>query len=335
MAGDGGVLKRRLRPGRGEFPVDCPLHDTTVRIHYRARPLPPSGSAAAGAGGAGWAFDTRRRAGAAGGGSGEGGGEEKEDGEGAPPLEVDTGCGELPEALELCARLMVPGELARAAAQPRYAYQARRRPGEGGKGPAGRAGASCCRRARRSGRRCGGRGCRRGPSGGPAPSGPSEVIQRGRRRRRGPRRAAARPSLRAPRAPRAPPNSIPSPPLPIPCARARRDRQGRADAPAGLRPDEAVEFEIELIDFHREGHWQALPWPERWALLERLRARGNALYRDGKFRYAANRRADARRRGRAQGGARARWVQGGGRAAMRSLETASLDTPQRARARAR
>ncbi|GBF92152.1 peptidyl-prolyl cis-trans isomerase [Raphidocelis subcapitata] len=167
MTGDGGVLKRRLRPGRGEFPVDCPLNDTTVRIHYRARQAGGAGDA--------WAFDT---AAAAGGGGGGGGG---------APLEVDTGCGELPEAVELCARLMVPGELARAVAQPRYAYQ------------------------------------------------------------------------------------------------------GRDDAPAGVRPEAAVEFEVELVDFEREGHWANLSWEERWALLDRLKARGNALYKAGKHKYASNR----------------------------------------------
>ncbi|KIY95067.1 hypothetical protein MNEG_12894 [Monoraphidium neglectum] len=182
MAGDGGVLKRRIRAGRGEFPIDCPLNDTTVKLHYRARPHRPGateleGGGGGGGGGGGWAYDSAAAAGeatAAGAGAGA-------------PLEVDTGCGELPEAVELCARLMVPGELARAVAQPRYAYQ------------------------------------------------------------------------------------------------------GRDDAPAGVSQDDVVEFEIELLDFHKEGHWQNLEWAERWAILERLKARGNALYKAGKWKYAANR----------------------------------------------
>ena len=37
MTGTGEVLKRRLKDGQGEFPVDCPLTDTTVRAHYRVR----------------------------------------------------------------------------------------------------------------------------------------------------------------------------------------------------------------------------------------------------------------------------------------------------------
>lgn len=36
MTGTGEVLKRRLREGRGEFPIDCPLEDNAVRVHYKA-----------------------------------------------------------------------------------------------------------------------------------------------------------------------------------------------------------------------------------------------------------------------------------------------------------
>ena len=39
MSGDGSVIKRRLRLGNGEFPVDCPIEDTTVRVHYRLKRL--------------------------------------------------------------------------------------------------------------------------------------------------------------------------------------------------------------------------------------------------------------------------------------------------------
>lgn len=35
MTGDGAVVKRRIRDGRGEFPVDCPIEDSSVRVHYR------------------------------------------------------------------------------------------------------------------------------------------------------------------------------------------------------------------------------------------------------------------------------------------------------------
>lgn len=35
MTGTGEVTKRRVREGRGEFPVDCPLEDCAVRVHFR------------------------------------------------------------------------------------------------------------------------------------------------------------------------------------------------------------------------------------------------------------------------------------------------------------
>lgn len=35
MAGDGKVVKRRIKDGRGEFPIDCPIEDSSVRVHYR------------------------------------------------------------------------------------------------------------------------------------------------------------------------------------------------------------------------------------------------------------------------------------------------------------
>ena len=40
MTGDGKVMKRRLRDGRGEFPVDCPIEDSTVRVHFRCATAP-------------------------------------------------------------------------------------------------------------------------------------------------------------------------------------------------------------------------------------------------------------------------------------------------------
>lgn len=36
MTGTGEVLKRRIREGSGEFPIDCPLEDNAVRVHYKA-----------------------------------------------------------------------------------------------------------------------------------------------------------------------------------------------------------------------------------------------------------------------------------------------------------
>lgn len=36
MTGTGEVVKRRVKEGRGEFPVDCPLEDCAVRVHFKA-----------------------------------------------------------------------------------------------------------------------------------------------------------------------------------------------------------------------------------------------------------------------------------------------------------
>lgn len=77
--------------------------------------------------------------------------------------------------------------------------------------------------------------------------------------------------------------------------------QARDDAPAGVRPEDPVEFEIELVGFEREGYWANLEWAARWALLERLKALGNSLYKAGKHQYAANRCVGAPRGGARQG----------------------------------
>lgn len=146
MTGDGGVVKKRLREGGGEFPVDCPLHDTTVRLHFRARQLPAGGGGPPGP----WLYDSRAAGGTAGGAAGSsggsgslvddpaagsGGGDADDAASGsaaaaaaaaAGAVEADTGCGELPEGLEMALKLMVPGEVASAVCQPKYAYQVRR-----------------------------------------------------------------------------------------------------------------------------------------------------------------------------------------------------------------
>ena len=35
MTGDGQVVKRIVRKGVGEFPMDCPLEDSKVQVDYR------------------------------------------------------------------------------------------------------------------------------------------------------------------------------------------------------------------------------------------------------------------------------------------------------------
>ncbi len=35
MTGNGEVMKRRIREGRGQFPMDCPMADSRLQIHYK------------------------------------------------------------------------------------------------------------------------------------------------------------------------------------------------------------------------------------------------------------------------------------------------------------
>jgi hypothetical protein len=46
---------------------------------------------------------------------------------------------------------------------------------------------------------------------------------------------------------------------------------------------------VQLVSFVKEGFWQNLGWEERWALAERLKAKGNQLYSQHKFDFAINR----------------------------------------------
>lgn len=65
LTGDATAFKKRIKAGDGDFPVDCPVEDTTVRIHYRMSPLPRISSAtlesalASSASAVEWAFDSR------------------------------------------------------------------------------------------------------------------------------------------------------------------------------------------------------------------------------------------------------------------------------------
>lgn len=45
---------------------------------------------------------------------------------GNPPLEFDTGVDFVPEAVDMCIRLMTPNELATVSSTPRYAYEGRK-----------------------------------------------------------------------------------------------------------------------------------------------------------------------------------------------------------------
>jgi hypothetical protein len=45
---------------------------------------------------------------------------------------------------------------------------------------------------------------------------------------------------------------------------------------------------VQLVSFDREGYWQNLEWEQRWALAERLKEKGNALYKAKKYKFATN-----------------------------------------------
>ncbi|EIE22917.1 hypothetical protein COCSUDRAFT_64037 [Coccomyxa subellipsoidea C-169] len=97
MTGTGEVTKRRVIEGRGEFPVDCPLEDCAVRVHYKATL----------AGTDKVLHDTRGPDGA------------------AAPLEFNTGMDEVPEAIDMAVRLMTPGETSLVRTAARYGYDGR------------------------------------------------------------------------------------------------------------------------------------------------------------------------------------------------------------------
>lgn len=100
MFGDGRLIKRRVRDGKGEFPMDCPLHDSLLRVHYKGMLLNEEKTIF---------YDT------------------KFDNDGQP-LEFGSGEGLVPEGLEMCVRLMLPGEVALVTCPPDYAYDKFPRP---------------------------------------------------------------------------------------------------------------------------------------------------------------------------------------------------------------
>ncbi|KAF5193827.1 Peptidyl-prolyl cis-trans isomerase pasticcino1 [Thalictrum thalictroides] len=106
MLGDGRLIKRRVRDGRGEFPMDCPLHDSLLRVHYKGMLLGEEETVF---------YDTRV----------------DNNGE---PLEFCSGEGLVPEGLEMCVRLMLPGEIATVTCPPDYAYDKFERPSNVPKG---------------------------------------------------------------------------------------------------------------------------------------------------------------------------------------------------------
>ncbi|XP_028786005.1 peptidyl-prolyl cis-trans isomerase PASTICCINO1 [Neltuma alba] len=100
MLGDGRLIKRRIRDGKGDFPMDCPLHDSLLRVHYKGMVLDEEKRVF---------YDTRV----------------DNDGQ---PLEFCSGEGLVPEGFEMCVRLMLPGEVALVTCPPDFAYDKFPRP---------------------------------------------------------------------------------------------------------------------------------------------------------------------------------------------------------------
>lgn len=100
MLGDGRLIKRRIRDGKGEFPMDCPLHDSLLRVHYKGMLLNEERTVF---------YDTRVD-------------------NNSQPLEFCSGEGLVPEGLEMCVRLMLPGEISLVTSPPDYAYDKFERP---------------------------------------------------------------------------------------------------------------------------------------------------------------------------------------------------------------
>ncbi|KAL8039289.1 hypothetical protein ABFX02_10G025700 [Erythranthe guttata] len=100
VLGDGRLIKRRVRDGRGEFPMDCPLQDSLLHVHYKGMLLNEEKTVF---------YDTRAD-------------------DNGQPLEFRSGEGLVPEGFEMCTRLMLPGEIALVTCPPDYAYDKFPRP---------------------------------------------------------------------------------------------------------------------------------------------------------------------------------------------------------------
>ncbi|PWA91745.1 FKBP-type peptidyl-prolyl cis-trans isomerase family protein [Artemisia annua] len=94
VLGDGRLIKRRVKDGKGEFPMDCPLQDSRLRVHYKGMLINEEKTVF---------YDTRV------------------DNNGQP-LEFSSGEGAVPEGFEMCVRLMLPEEISLVTCPPDYAY---------------------------------------------------------------------------------------------------------------------------------------------------------------------------------------------------------------------
>ncbi|KAI7747489.1 hypothetical protein M8C21_025905 [Ambrosia artemisiifolia] len=100
VLGDGRLIKRRIKDGKGEFPMDCPLQDSRLRVHYKGMLINEEKTVF---------YDTRV------------------DNNGQP-LEFSSGEGLVPEGFEMCVRLMLPEEISLVTCPPDYAYDKFTRP---------------------------------------------------------------------------------------------------------------------------------------------------------------------------------------------------------------
>lgn len=94
MTGDCQVIKRKLKHGQGSFPIDAPINDATVTIHYSLYGCcdgAPSGEAI---------LNTH----------------------GGEPFSFSTGEGIMPTGLEMAVKLMLPGEQSEVTCEPKYGY---------------------------------------------------------------------------------------------------------------------------------------------------------------------------------------------------------------------
>lgn len=58
----------------------------------------------------------------------------------------------------------------------------------------------------------------------------------------------------------------------------------RDDTPPGLSPDDSLEFEVELVSFEREGHWQVGPRGKERATRRHMQASSTRAHADAPMR---------------------------------------------------
>jgi len=111
LAGDGSATKCTLRKGRGEFPADCPMEDTTVQARIRVRSVmndPEDGVELK----SDW--QPLRQS--------DGGPSNDDDPKDREIYEIQTGMGEVPAPVDSALRLMLRGEVSLVTSTYVYGY---------------------------------------------------------------------------------------------------------------------------------------------------------------------------------------------------------------------